>query len=1259
MSYSQKIKLLNNLVRSQDRRKFYSANTNKNNNTYKCPEHNEFFSKICLNCNLDICTKCEKKHHYNHIIIKYDDIIPDSSEIENLKNNINIYINRYNNLKNEINNWFIEIKNKLNDFDNSLKSNEIINSRDFIANYSNNKICLNNILKFRKIYYNIMEENNVKNKNIISTFNKYGIIDNINFPLYYDYIEIQNILNKLIYYKENLVRKSELILNYLISISMPYLGGGSNNSTSNFNINNNETLSKSSSYYNNTFKSPFNRINMNSNDIQFVDALGEKGQGVNNYNYNSNSDKRIYDSKTNEFKNILNKTKIPEFNLNNNPDSSKRSYKTYSLCENNNYSLKSFAKYLNKMNIGNTITNNLKKENTSQDLLNKSSFSIKSTKIVPSKSYRSSINIIEKKNTSNTLGIKSSLLPNNFLTKENKEVINKEKETEIEKENQKKIYLEKTTQFNNKNAQIKTYVHKKFNNNKIEDNKKNNYNIKFQKKIIIINKSNRHSNNLQNELQKDKIKETPKIFNKNEINDINSEIDKEGQKYHTLNHKNNGSLIDSKVYRIKQTNDEILKDNESTSNNCTSPIKPEMLKNAIIGSNKKKIVNKNNEINEKMNNNICTNENNNLLRIVYSPSLNRNPNITMNIKKNNNNNNNNNDNDINDINYQTYKINNTSTNITITPPSIIKTNKNSSFFVDPEKDIDIGLELGNSDCKVGIVNQNTGEIQLVCFGEDKYSIPTLVSFGEIKKEIKIGYKALEDICANPSQTIFNILKFFGKKYNDVKGRKELWPFKIYYTSDNDDNKPYLKINFGPKKDKIFYFENILSIFLVKLFDIVFRKVNLENSSNCNSQKKIKNKGDENESYIKNNLTVLNISLVLTVPNYFSYCQRKLIEKIFRDVIFPCVNDSYDNEGLKTYGQYKINMINLRIENASSIASLCLNMNYDYNNNLKNNNILILNIDGGSINTSITSSYNENDKPIYKVKAFNGIPKGGIDLVDDFMFEILDKFDKKVKKKILDSPFALIKLRKICEKIRINLLSKESDMFNIGDILDKYNEQIEIKRSDYDKSSSYFYNKIRTLIYDCLNSAKMKERDINDLLFIGDICKDKKLVQMIESSFIQDNNFLFEKLIYSSYMDNEKDFYIVGGAAYYSTSSGKNNNNNLYSFNDISPFNIGIQKYNGNLDYIIMKGEKIPMKNRKTIKIENIKELNIFEQYEENENNNNILIGKIKIDGDTWMNNIKYGYKELKIEYEINDKLEIIIRLYNGEIYGKEKKVRLI
>ena len=1244
MNNLKEMSLLRNIVRSQERRRYYSTSTNKINNTYKCSEHNDYFTKICLKCNNDICPRCEKIYHYNHNVLNYEDINPDNSEIDNLQRRINTYMDIIKNLKKEINNWYNDLKIKLYDFELSLKNNDIINSFDFIINYSKQKICLDSIFKFRKIYNNIMEENNMKNKKIISIINQYGNMNNINIPSYYNYFEIKflllnlvnlnhnkkessskyinnrynyNIQDEVKINKENFIKKGELILNYLSKI--PDLeNNNNNNNTINYELFNKSisfnTMPKNTFYFSNEIK--------NNTDNLYDKSTGYKNS---NENYKTYSDKIMTDSNIDEFKNILNKTKIPEFHLNsdNNSEKSYKMNQTFNLGEKKNYNISDFTKYLNKMGLLTNNENDLRKVNSSQDLLNKSSCSIKSTKYVQNRNNT----FYNLKYKNNILDIKTNLY--NSTKRENKE-------NKIDNEPTKKIPVINNNLFTNKNIQTKTYVHKRFSNNnnlninnKLRDkNKNNNNNIKFQKKIIII-KSNK-KNNMNNINIIEDNKENQK---NNDNKDINTYNDNQLK-------SNNINILNQKIIIQKQENDDDILKNENDKKEkeekmiYSSPIREELLKNAIISDTKKKVVNDYDNDNEESN--INTTDKKNLLKIIYSPS--------NNIKQSTNK-----KNDISlakNIDYNTYK-NNNSINININPPNIIKTHNNIPYFVDPEKEICIGLELGNSECKIGIVNQNTSEIQLVCFDEDKYSIPTLISFGQNKKEIKIGYKADEDIFNNPSQTIFNIIKFFGQKYNDVKGKNDLWPFKVYSTNDGE-NRPYIKINFGPQKDKIFYFENILSIFLQKVFEFVFNKIKLENNSNYNTEEK-KDKNDEDLN-TNININKLNIILVLTIPNYFTYYQRQLIEKIIKTEIFPQINNN--NENIKTYGQYKINLLEIKIENASSIASVCLNSNYDNNKN-NNKNILILNLDGGSANVSITSSKIENDKQIYEVKSINGITKGGTDLIDDFIFEILKKFEDNIKKEILESPLALAKMRKLCQKMRLNIIQKEKDFFNIVEILENYDDIIEINRQDYENASSNLYNNIQTLIYDTLKNSQLKEKDINDIIFIGELCREKKLELIIEQLFKQDNR-LYEELIYSNYMDNEKDFYIVGGAAYHAFNCI---NNNKYYFNDISVFNIGIQTYSGDLSYIIMKGQNIPIKNTKNIKLDNENELKIYEKYD-NDNKDIKLIGTIEMNNDK-ENKMKYGYREIKIEYEINDNHQIFISLFNGEKYENKIPIQLL
>ena len=1199
------MKLLRNLVRSQERKEYYSTNTNKIRNTYKCPEHNEYCSKVCLKCNIDICSRCDKNYHYNHNKIKYEEISPDYAEIENLQKAINIYIDKYNNLKKGINNWYNDLKNKIYDFESSIKNNEIIGSLDFIMNYSKNKISLSSILKFRKIYYNIIEDNNSKNKKIISLINEYENNENLKLPIYYDFFELKHLMQNLNYNKD-FAKKGQLILDYLSKI--PYI---ENNSIIYNNNNANDLLSKSSSFYNFS-KNPF----FFSNELKNSENLRDKSTGNKNTNenslYNTNklfSEKKVIDPKVDEFKTILNKTKIPEFNF---KDKLNKLNKTSINTEKKNYSVVDFTKYLNKMGLLNMNENDLHKVNSSQDLLNKSSFSIKSTKYIS--------------NRNNPSFFDSKVKTENYSQEAKSPISSYASENvgkKIEKQNKKHSLLNNLLHMNKK-IQTKTYVHKKFSNNKNINNKNGNI-IKFQKKIIIINKSNKsnkhksNNNNIQS-IKKEDNKEYP---NNNQYKDINNE-----------NKSNNTNLLNQKVVRRKQINEDILNDSEKKEKEYSSPIKPDLFKNAIISDTKKNIINDYDNDNEESN--INSTEKKNLLHIIYSPS-NKNQSTNKKINPNKNKNN-----------FQTYKLTN-STNMNISPPNIIKTYKNSPFFVDPDKEVFIGIELGDSECKIGIVNQNTSEIQLVCFEEDRYSIPTMVSFSQNKKEIKIGYEAEEDILNNPSQTIFNIIKFFGKKFCDVKGKNELLPFKVYY-ENNENNKSYIKINFGPQKDKIFYFENILSIFLQKMFDIIFNKIKIENSSKYNTQEKIKNEG-EGDTF--KNIVTLNIILVLTVPNYFSYYQRKLIESIIKTEIFPEIKITDALENAIIYGNYKINLLKIKIENASSIASICLNPNYDYNNlnnKSKQKNFLILNIDGGSTNISITTSLNDKEQQSYQVKAINGFEKGENDFIDNFMYGILQRFDENIKKDILDSPLALVKLRKVCKKIRLNLTQKENDLFNIVEVLENYDSMIDISRYDYENYTSNLFDEIKLLIHQSLNEAKIKENHIDGIILIGEICRDKNIAQIVEQLFKQDNS-IYEELIYSNYLDNEKEAYIVGGAAYHAF----NLINNIYSFYDISPFNIGIKKYSGELDYLIIKGEKIPVKSYKTIKID--KE-NILKIYEKNENDNS----KEKLIGEVPLNNIfnnmevnnSYGLKEIKIEFEINEILDLFISIFNGKSNDKIK-----
>ena len=1099
-----------------------------NTNTYKCKEHNVHFNKICLSCNIDICSKCEKNSHRSHQLIKYEEIAPDNFEIKNLQNKLKDYMDNIEILRKNLKDWVNEIKTKINSFEKIYNENELKTSYEFIMNYSyKTPLCFDSIYKFRKLYDNLIESNN-KNKSLLQKIKtKSKNFENDTIPIYLTYKEIKSLLQNININRNNYLKKSEFILNYLNLI--PIL---TNTDSDKYNSIFNYKKTESS-------LSPIEKINSNS--------ICDKSTG--NDNYKTITETR--NKKADEFKKILSKTIISDFSIDNSnkKNLNKNNNNTSFTFGKKEYNISKFTKYLNEMGLIST-NQDLHKVNSSQDLLSKSITSYKSTKY------------INTENNNKKLNLNKSFVytkQNNIFKSGTKSAMNSPKVNNIFKNNF-KIYTNTITKFdyknNNwyehplltskKNKQMKTFIHKKFNLNNIRQNNEI-YNTEIKKDII---KSSLFNNDNNNKI-KNKIYERPlqkELFKYNTINDTK---DKKSN-YLELNEQNNNS-----------------KTNETNKNNLF--------------------------------NLICSPSNNRIKETQQISAINK---TKLNFRSN-------------------PFIQNNISNSNFTK---LKLKYNSFININPKKDLYIGLELNDTESKIGIINQNLDEIQLINLSENNkecYSIPTIISFSENKKEIKIGKEAENEIMNNPSQTIYDIVKFFGKKMKEIKYQKELLTYKIYSSNKNEEDKPYIKINHGPQKDKIIYMDNILSIYLQKIFEIFCKKIQIENEQD------------------KNNKTNIKIILVISVPNYFNYYQRKLLEEIFKQEIIPKINNEFNINNINN-NLIRINFVldKIQIKQASNLA--LLNFNIDNDKNIKkNNNIFVLHIDKNCSNMSLISlDQKENNKKIYKVKSNNSIEKGENDIINDFMLYLLNnRFNEKIKNKILNSSLALIKMRHLCNKIKTELLTKEKAKFNLNEILIGYDTIISVNKNEYE-------NCLYNYIYDLKQEIKkmlVNKNVINKIILIGKIFEDGKIKINIEQ-LLKEKNILYED--YSININNQdinNEFYIVGGATYYAM----NIKNNKYLFQDISNFNIGIKTYNDTLFYLIKKGDIIPIKAQAQIKIKNN---SVLELYEENlVTKNKKLIGKFNIDDNCIEKKNKYN--EIKIEYEINEELNINMKIFNGKDFS--------
>ena len=174
----------------------------------------------------------------------------------------------------------------------------------------------------------------------------------------------------------------------------------------------------------------------------------------------------------------------------------------------------------------------------------------------------------------------------------------------------------------------------------------------------------------------------------------------------------------------------------------------------------------------------------------------------------------------------------------------------------------------------------------------------------------------------------------------------------------------------------------------------------------------------------------------------------------------------------------------------------------------------------------------------------------------------------------------------------------------------------------------------------IENENIKNCIINEIIFIGKIIDENKIRLNIEQLFKQKKLLSKEESINNKNIN--KDFYIVSGATY----QGFNLKNNILYFQDVSQFNIGIEKYDKNLYYLIKKGDTIPLKNTTSIKIRKNSDLNIYELDTETKNKRFIFNYVLKDENISEKNyNINdVDYRHINIEYEIDEELNLNLKI---------------
>ncbi|XXG54765.1 hypothetical protein AAC387_Pa03g2563 [Persea americana] len=356
------------------------------------------------------------------------------------------------------------------------------------------------------------------------------------------------------------------------------------------------------------------------------------------------------------------------------------------------------------------------------------------------------------------------------------------------------------------------------------------------------------------------------------------------------------------------------------------------------------------------------------------------------------------------------------------------------------KGLAIGIDLGTTYSCVGVWLSQHERVEIITNDQGNRTTPSYVSFTD--KERLIGEAAKNQAPMNPSNSVFDVKRLIGRKFDDVSVQSdiELWPFKVIA---GEDNKPMIIVQYKGKK-KQFSAEEISSMILTKMREIA------QDYLGCN---------------IKN--------AVVTVPAYFNDSQRQ------------STKDAGFIAGLNV----------LRIISEPTAAAIAYGLEKDHGSVEKN--ILIFDLGGGTFDISILTINGDR----LEVKATAGDTHlGGEDFDNRMVNHFVQEFRRKHKKDISENPRAMRRLRTTCERVKRTLSSMVQTSIEIDCLYEGIDFYSTVTRARFEELNMDLFRKCLELVDNCLKDAKMEKQSVHDVVLVGGSTRIPKVQRLLEDLF---------------------------------------------------------------------------------------------------------------------------------------------------------------
>ncbi|SPO02270.1 probable heat shock protein 70 [Cephalotrichum gorgonifer] len=350
----------------------------------------------------------------------------------------------------------------------------------------------------------------------------------------------------------------------------------------------------------------------------------------------------------------------------------------------------------------------------------------------------------------------------------------------------------------------------------------------------------------------------------------------------------------------------------------------------------------------------------------------------------------------------------------------------------------IGIDLGTTySCVATYEGTN---VEIIANEQGSFTTPSFVSFTD--KERLIGEAAKNQAAMNPANTVFDIKRLIGRRFDDptVKKDTESWPFKII---DDGRGNPKVEVEYLGET-KSFSPQEISAMVLTKMKEIAEAKIG----------KKVE-------------------KAVITVPAYFNDNQRQ------------ATKDAGAIAGLNV----------LRIINEPTAAAIAYGLGSGKSS--KERHVLIYDLGGGTFDVSLLTIQGG----VFTVKATAGDTHlGGQDFDTNLLEHCKKEFTRKTKKDLGNDSRALRRLRTACERAKRTLSSGAQATIEIDSLFDGEDFALQLTRARFEDLNAKAFAGTIEPVASVLKDAGLEKSQVDEIVLVGGSTRIPKIQKLLSDYF---------------------------------------------------------------------------------------------------------------------------------------------------------------